>query len=160
MVQLYAGTIAAGRRWGLFAAQRTDRGWAIVVGLVAFGAAWLIRPSAAVLGLLVAVPGGLWLGQRRGTYLLASALLLAGVGGFFLTVTRSPEATRFRVLDVLKSNLNDFQLYQPQPKTTFDTLGVQAVSHWILSDSTLVNEAFFQRTAPPMLTFSCVNRLL
>ncbi|MBC6607857.1 hypothetical protein H8B13_13605 [Hymenobacter sp. BT188] len=133
---------------GLFAAQRTDRSWAIVVGLVAFGLAWLIRPSAAVLGLLVAVPGGIWLGQRRGAYVLAAALLLAGVGGIFLTFTRSPEATRFRVLDVLKSNLNDFQLYQPQPKTTLDTLGVQAVNLWILSDSMLVNEDFFQRTSP------------
>ncbi|SMC00315.1 hypothetical protein SAMN00120144_1929 [Hymenobacter roseosalivarius DSM 11622] len=133
---------------GLFAAQRTGRGWAIALGLVAFGAAWLIRPSAAVLGLLVVVPGGLWLGQRRGACVLAAALLLAGLGGLTLTLTRSVAATRFRVLDVLKSNLNDFQLYQPQPKTTSDTLGVQAVSHWILSDSTVVNEAFFQRTIP------------
>lgn len=133
---------------GLFAAQRTNRSWAVAVGLVTFGVAWLIRPSAAVLGLLVAVPGGLWLGQRRGAYVLAAALLLAGVGGIFLTLTRSPEVTHFRVLDVLKSNLNDFQLYQPQPQNPADSLGVQAVSHWILSDSTLVNEAFFQRTVP------------
>ncbi|QNP51982.1 hypothetical protein H9L05_19070 [Hymenobacter qilianensis] len=148
MVQLHARAVAARRSRGLFAAQRNHRSGAIAVGILAFGLAWLIRPSAAVLGLLVAVPGGVWLGQRRGAYVLAAALLVAGVGGIFLTLTRSPEATRFRVLDVLKSNLNDFQLYQPQPKTVHDTLGVQAVSHWILSDSALVNEAFFQRTVP------------
>jgi hypothetical protein len=108
----------------------------------------LIRPSAAVLGLLLVVPGGWWLGQRRGLYVLVAALLLAGVGGIFLTLTRSPAATHFRVLDVLKSNLNDFQLYPPQPQTAPARLGVEAVSHWILSDSALVNEAFFQRTVP------------
>jgi hypothetical protein len=50
------------------------------------------------------------------------------------------------MLDVLKSNLNDYQLYHPQPHTSTDSLGVAAVGHWILSDSTLVNESFFKRT--------------
>ena len=138
---------------GLFAAQRSQASWAIALGLAAFGVAWLIRPSAAVLGLLVAVPGCLWLGQRRGAYVLAAMLLGAALGGVFLTLTRSPAATHYRVLDVLKSNLNDFQLYQPRPRTAADSLGVIAVSHWILSDSTLVNEAFFQRTIPSTLTY-------
>lgn len=133
---------------GLFATQRTRHAWALALGLLAFGVAWLIRPSAAVLGLLVVVPGGLWLGGRRGAYMLAAALLLAGLGGISLTLTRSPAAAQFRVLDLLKSNINDYRLYRPQSRTAADSLGVAAVSHWILSDSTLVNEAFFARTRP------------
>ena len=131
---------------GLFAAQRTKQRWWVMLGLAAFGLAWLIRPSAAVLGLVVVVPGGIWLGGRRGAMVLLAALLTAGLGGGLLGLTRPPAATRYRVLDVLKSNLNDYQLYHPQPRTPTDSLGVAAVGHWILSDSVLVNEAFFKRT--------------
>jgi hypothetical protein len=131
---------------GLFAAQRTKQSWGVVLGLVAFSIAWLIRPSAAVLGLIVAVPGGIWLGGRRGAIVLLATLAAAGLGGGLLGLTRSPAAAHYRVLDVLKSNLNDYQLYHPQPQTPTDSLGVAALGHWILSDSTLVNEAFFERT--------------
>ncbi|GAA3997743.1 hypothetical protein GCM10022408_05610 [Hymenobacter fastidiosus] len=129
----------------LFAAQRAERQWALLVGLLALVLAWLIRPSAALLGLLAAAPGALWLAKRRGVVLLLAVGLFLGGAQLLLTLTRSPAAATYRRLDVLKSNLNDFYLSRPRPQTAPDRLGLQAVAHWALGDSALVNAALFQR---------------
>ncbi|RPD48585.1 hypothetical protein DNI29_08195 [Hymenobacter sediminis] len=134
----------------LFAAQRASARWALLVGVGLFGLAWLIRPSTALLGALAAAPGVWWLAGRRGLPLLAGVGVWAVVGALCLNLTWSPEAATFRRLDVLKSNLNDFQLTAPstQPLTARDSLGLAAARHWMYADSTLINESFFQRAAP------------
>jgi len=138
--------LAAAGVW--FAALRSAQRSALAVGLLAFGVAWLIRPSAAVLGLLLAAPGAWWLAGRRSGQVLAGAAVLALVGGLAISLTRSPVAATYRRLDVLKSTLNDYQLLRPTPRTTTDSLGVRAAQHWLLADSTLVNEALFRRALP------------
>jgi hypothetical protein len=134
----------------LTAAQRPANRAALGLGLLAFGLAWLIRPSAAGLGLLAAVPGAWWLSGRRALPVLGGAAAWVVAGAFFLNLTWSSAAATFRRLDVLKSNLLDFQLYQPptNPLAPPDRLGLAAAQHWLLADSTLVNEAFFARAAP------------
>ncbi|MBO3269424.1 hypothetical protein [Hymenobacter defluvii] len=143
--------LAAAGVW--YAAARPARNTALVIGILAFGIAWLIRPSAAVLGLLLAVPGAWWLSGRRSWRVLASAAALALVGALAVSLTRSPTAATFRRLDVLKSNLNDYQLLRPTPRTATDSLGVRAVQHWLLADSTLVNEGLFERALPLDATY-------
>ncbi|GGG43021.1 hypothetical protein [Hymenobacter glacieicola] len=134
----------------LFAAQRAPARRALAVGLLAFGLAWLIRPSAALLGVVVALPGAWWLAGRRSLPLLVGVGAWAVVGALWLNLTWSPAAATFRRLDVLKSNLNDFQLAAPplHPLAPRDSLGLAAARHWLLADSTLINEAFFARAAP------------
>ncbi|SHK50620.1 hypothetical protein [Hymenobacter psychrotolerans] len=137
----------------LLAAQRPASRLALVLGLLAFGVGWLIRPSAAVLGLLAVVPGAWWLSGRRSLPALAGAAGLALLGAALLSGTRSPQSAAYRQLDVLKSNLNDYQLYRPLPRTAADSLGIAAVQNWLLSDSTLTNEALFQRAGTLHLPF-------
>jgi hypothetical protein len=132
----------------LFAAQRAPLRWAGLIGLLAFVLAWLIRPSAAVLGLIAAVPGAWWLARWKAVPVLAGAVAWAALGALWLNLTWTPEEARFRRLDVLKSNINDFQLYHPQPRTSSDSLGLAEVQQWMLGDSSLVNEALFARAAP------------
>ncbi|WP_303311317.1 hypothetical protein [Hymenobacter sp. BT730] len=137
----------------LYAAQRPEQFRARLIGVLAFGISWLIRPSAADLALLLVVPGVLWLAGRRGLPVLGVAVAWALVGGVAASLLRGNEATTFRTLDVLKSNVNDYQLYRPIPRTPADSLGVQAVEQWMLGDSTLVNEAFFSRAYVPDVRF-------
>ncbi|AYA36589.1 hypothetical protein D3Y59_05670 [Hymenobacter oligotrophus] len=134
----------------LFAAQRVGgsrrSGGVLLLGAALFALAWAIRPSAAVLGLVVVAPAAAGLaGWRRGWLAVALAAGVALAGGGVLHLGRSPEAARYRQLDVLKSNVNDYQLYAPRPRTAPDSLGVRAVEQWVLGDSTLVNEALFAR---------------
>jgi hypothetical protein len=133
----------------LTAAQRPASRVALALGLLAFGLGWLIRPSAAVLGLLAAAPGAWWLSGRRALPVLGGAAAVAVAGALFLNLTWSPAAATFRRLDVRKSNLLDFQLYQPATGLSpADSLGLAAARHWLLADSTLVNEGLFDRAAP------------
>ncbi|RSK50268.1 hypothetical protein [Hymenobacter rigui] len=134
----------------LFAAQRAPARWALAVGLLAFGLSWLIRPSAAVLGAAVAAPGAWWLAGRKGLPVLAGAVVWALAGALWLNLTWPPAAATFRRLDVLKSNLNDFQLTAPpaQPLTPADSLGLAEARAWMFPDSALVNEPLFARVAP------------
>ncbi|MBX0289981.1 hypothetical protein K3G63_05990 [Hymenobacter sp. HSC-4F20] len=134
----------------LFAAQRAPARRALAVGLLTFGLAWLIRPSAALLGALAAAPGAWWLAGRQSLPLLGGVGAWAVAGALWLNLTWSPAAATFRRLDVLKSNLNDFQLAAPAPHpiAPADSLALEAVRHWMLADSALVNEAFFARAAP------------
>ncbi|MFD2784009.1 hypothetical protein [Hymenobacter rubripertinctus] len=134
----------------LFAAQRAPARWALAVGLLAFGLSWLIRPSAAVLGAAVALPGAWWLAGRRAGPVVAGAAAWAVLGALGLQLTRSPAAASFRRLDVLKSNLNDFRLAAPPttPLRPADSLALAAAQAWQLADSALVNEAALARVAP------------
>jgi hypothetical protein len=132
----------------LFAAQRAPARWALVAGLLAFGLAWLIRPSAAVLGLVAALPGAWWLARWRALPMVAAAVAWAAVGALWLNLTWDSDEVAFRRLDVLKSNINDYQLYHPQPRTAPDSLAMAEVQHWMLNDSTLINESLFSRAAP------------
>ncbi len=134
----------------LFAAQRLNerRRWPLALALLSLLAAWAIRPSAALLGALVAAPAAYWLAGRRASRLLLLAALLFGAGTALLTAARSPEAARYRRLDVLKSNFSDYQLSRPRPRTAADSLGVRAVQEWVLGDSVLVDEALFARALP------------
>ncbi|MET4106211.1 hypothetical protein [Hymenobacter sp. UYP22] len=139
----------------LFAAQRAPVRWALAVGMLAFGISWLIRPSAAILGAAAAAPGAWWLGGRRSLPVLAGAMAWAVMGALWLNLTWSPAAATFRRLDVLKSNLNDFQLNAPPvlPLSPSDSLGLAAARNWMLADSTLVNEPMFARAAPFRLEY-------
>ncbi|OWP61625.1 hypothetical protein CDA63_18410 [Hymenobacter amundsenii] len=134
----------------LFAAQRAPARWALLVGVLAFGLSWLIRPSAAVLGFVVALPGAWYLAGRRVGPIVAGAAAWAVLGALWLHLTWSPQAATFRRLDVLKSNLNDFQLAAPPrgPLRPADSLALAAAQAWQLGDSTLVNEASLDRVAP------------
>ncbi|MBT2559557.1 hypothetical protein J7E24_17375 [Hymenobacter sp. ISL-91] len=138
---------------GLFAARPTNgpkARWALAVGLLAFGLSWLIRPSAAVLGLGAALPGMWWLAGRRLAPLVAGAAAWTVLGAVWLYLVWSPQAVAFRRLDVLKSNLNDFQLAAPPPRPLppADSLALDAARAWQLADSTLINEASLRRVAP------------
>lgn len=129
----------------LFAAQRPQSRVALMVGIAAFGGSWLIRPSIAVLGLLLVVPGACWLSGRRALPVLAAAVLWAAIGAGVLNVLRSPQAAALRAVDVPKANLNDYQLLRPIPRTATDSLGLRAVHAWMMADSTLVDEGLFRR---------------
>ncbi|QDA62258.1 hypothetical protein [Hymenobacter jejuensis] len=131
----------------LYAAQRRGQAGALMMGLLAFGLAWLIRPSAAMLALIATAPGIFWLGGRRASVLVLVANTLAVVGGGTLTLTRSTAASNYRTLDVLKSNLNDYHLYRPTPVTAPDSLAMQAVEQWMLGDSAVVNPDLFKRAS-------------
>ncbi|MCB2376722.1 hypothetical protein LGH70_03975 [Hymenobacter sp. BT635] len=131
----------------LLAAQRAGRRRYLALAVLALVLAWLIRPSAAMLGVLAAGPGALWLAGRRGASLVGAAAGLLGLASLALLLSGSPATATYRTLDVLKSNLNDYQLYQPRPQTPADQLGMQAVGHWVFADSALVNAALFGRAA-------------
>ncbi len=134
----------------LFAAQRAPARRALALGLLAFGLSWLIRPSMALFGAGVVLPGAWWLAGRRAVPLLAGVALWAVLGAVGLQLAWSPTAATFRRLDVLKSNLNDFLLTAP-PTTALsppDSLALAAARHWLLADSTLINEPTLRRIAP------------
>ena len=141
---------------------------ALLVGGAAFGLSWLIRPSAAGLAALAAAPGVYWLlragaglgpdaapapGRRAGWQALGllggagllGALLTLGLGG---GGPGAPAAAAYRRLDVLKSLYLDYELTRPAPRTPSDALALRTVQHWQFGDSSLVNEAFFQRALP------------
>lgn len=139
----------------LFAAQRPTRPWAQGLGLAAFVVAWLIRPSAADLALLVVLPGIWWLRGRRAAPLVAAATGWAVVAGLAFLLLRPATSTAYRRLDVLKSNLNDYQLYQLRPATATDSLGLRLAANWLLGDSTLVNEVLFTRATRLEPTYFC-----
>jgi hypothetical protein len=130
----------------LFAAQRPHSRRALLLGILVFGVSWLIRPSIAVLGLLLAVPGACWLSGRRAAPILLAAALWAGIGAAVLAAGRTPQAAALRTIDVPKAYLNDYQLLRPIPRTATDTLGLQSVRAWMMADSTLITNALFQRS--------------
>ncbi|WP_375435795.1 hypothetical protein [uncultured Hymenobacter sp.] len=131
----------------LFAASRRGQFLPLLIGLAIVALGWSIRPSAAVLGLLVAIPGAWWLAGFRATIPLASAGLLIAVATVAVATTYSPVEKTYRQIDMLLVSYTDYSLYQLRPTTAADSLGQIAVDNWALGDSTIVNERFFKRNA-------------
>ena len=131
----------------LFAAQRPGRGGALVVGLAGLGAAWLLRPSLAVVGFGAALPAALWLagGWRRAAPVLLSGGLLLALGTGGAAALRTPAQARTQALDGQLARVVDFDQLRPHPRTAADSLGTAAVDLWLLGDSTVVNDALLRR---------------
>jgi hypothetical protein len=131
----------------LFAAQRVGNRWALLLGLLALGAAWLVRPSLAVLAVVAVVPAALWLAGswRRAAPVLGSAALGLVVAAGLLHWQQTPAEARARPRDAMFSRVLDYDQLRPRPRTTADSLGTTAVSLWLLGDSTVVNEGLFRR---------------
>ncbi|MBD2721113.1 hypothetical protein [Hymenobacter armeniacus] len=131
----------------LFAAQRPGRRGTLAVGLAVLLAAWLMRPSLAVMGFGAALPAAWWLAgswRRAAPVLLGGASILAlatAVAAFLQT----PEQAHTQARDRYFARILDFDQLQPRPRYTADSLGTSAVSLWLMGDSTLVNEALCQR---------------
>ncbi|MGV3502473.1 MAG: hypothetical protein ACO1O1_02115 [Adhaeribacter sp.] len=120
---------------------------ALLSGLL-FVAAWCIRPSAALLGLLVVAPAALLLGsgsrRRQGMPLLFFGIL---AGGLLLwgQVRQSSAARQYQQLDWWKSAVLDYGIYEPRLSTAADSLAYAAIGHWLLADSQVIHEDFFRR---------------
>jgi len=131
----------------LFAAQRPGRLGPLLVGLSGLGAAWLMRPSLAVLAFGATLPAVLLLAGhwRRAAPLVASAaaglVLAAGV----LSWHRTPDQVHTQTRDGYFARILDFDQVRPRPRTPADSLGTNGISIWLLGDSTLINEALCRR---------------
>ncbi|MBO2012791.1 hypothetical protein [Hymenobacter negativus] len=131
----------------LFAAQRAGRRRALLLGLLALGAAWLVRPGLAVLGATAVVPAALLLAgswKRAGPVLGSAALGLALATGI-LHWQQTPVEAATQQRDATFSRILDFDQFHPQPRTPVDSLGTAAVGLWLFGDSTVVNEGLFRR---------------
>lgn len=129
----------------LFAAHRGGKWLALGIGMAAVALGWCIRPSAGVLGLVAAIPAAWWLGRQRALVPVLCAGMLMVLGSVAISSSYTPVERAYRRLDVWKSSYSDFLLYQTKPVTTADSLGVLSVQTWSLGDSTVVNEALFNR---------------
>ena len=131
----------------LYAAQRPSRPRALLLGLAGLVAAWLLRPSFAVLALGATLPAvlllvGRW--RRAVPLLLIAALVLAFATGA-AALLRTPAETQNQVQDGWFARILDFDQLQPQPRTPADSLSTAAIHLWLLGDSTVVNEALCRR---------------
>jgi hypothetical protein len=131
----------------LFAAQRPGRRGALLVGLLALGAAWLVRPSVAVLGVAAVVPAAFLLagGGRRAAPVLGSAALVLTLATAVLRWQQTPAEAAARQRDATLTRILDYEQLRPQPRTAADSLGTAAVGLWLLGDSTVLNEGLYQR---------------
>ena len=131
----------------LFAAQRPGRRGALAVGLVGLGAAWLMRPSLGVLGLVAALPAAVGLagGWRRAVPVLGCAAVGLGLAAGVAAGLRTPTQAHTQVRDQYFARILDFDQLRPQPRTAADSLGTAAIGLWLLGDSTVVNEALCRR---------------
>ncbi|GAB2871714.1 hypothetical protein [Hymenobacter ruber] len=131
----------------LFAAQRPGRRGTLLIGLLALGAAWLIRPSLATLGAAAAVPAAIWLAGswRRAFPVLGIAALGLLLATGILHWQQTPDEARAQRRDAAFSRILDFDQLRPQPRTPADSLGTAAIGLWLLGDSTVVNESLIQR---------------
>ncbi|MDF7811237.1 hypothetical protein [Hymenobacter sp. YC55] len=130
----------------LYATSQRKHFFSLAVGLAVVMLGWCIRPSAAILGLLVAIPGAWWLAGYRAflPVISAGAIMAVAAGVLALTYSRS-ENTRQRI-DVGNAYYLDYALYQPQPVTAADSLGVLSVANWAFGDSTVVNEQLYEQS--------------
>ena len=149
----------------LFAAQRPGRRGALLLGLAGLGAAWLIRPSASVLGAAAALPAAVLLAGsvRRALPVVGSAALVLGVATGLGLLLQTPGAARTQSRDRAFASVLDFEQRRAAPRTPADSLGTAALSLWLMGDSSLVNEALVQRAyrfdAPDFLTRQLPARL-
>ena len=131
----------------LWAAQQPARRGPRLLGLAALGAAWLLRPGAALLGAAAVLPGVLWLagGGRRAAPLLAGAALLLGGATALGALGQPAGEARTRAYDTRLAQVLDYEQLQPAPRTAADSLGVAATGLWLLGDSTATNPALYRR---------------
>ncbi|MDB5262148.1 MAG: hypothetical protein JWQ14_1429, partial [Adhaeribacter sp.] len=126
--------------------------WLVTTALsgLMFLVALCIRPSAALLGVVVVGPAVFLLtaGSFFSWLKFRPILLYMGVGAFFfifLNLNLSPAAKQYQRLDWLKSTVLDFQIYEPQPKSKADSLAFAAIDRWMLADTRVINESFYQK---------------
>ena len=124
----------------LFAAQRAGRRGPLLLGLLALLAAWLVRPSLAVLACGAVLPATVLLagGWRRAAPLLAGTGLLLLVAFGINYLSQTPAEARVQARDVRLARILDYEQLRPFPRTTADSLGTAAVSLWLLGDSAVV----------------------
>jgi hypothetical protein len=131
----------------LFAAQRPERRGALLLGLLALGAAWLVRPGMAVLGAGAVLPAA-WL--LAGSWRRAAPTVVAAVLGLALltggaALSQSGTEAQAQARNGAFARVLDFGQLRPQPRTAADSLGTAALNLWLLGDSTVVNEALVRR---------------
>ncbi len=131
----------------LFAAQRPARRGALLLGLAGLGAAWLLRPSLAVLAFGAVLPAAVML---SGSWRRAAPLLLSGALGLALAtatlaVLQTPAEVRTQQRDAHFTRILDFDQQRPQPHTPADSLGTAALGLWLMGDTTVVNPALIRR---------------
>ena len=131
----------------LYAAQRPGRGAALLIGLIGLGAAWLMRPSLALLGFLAVLPAALLLAGsvRRAAPLVMGAALGLALAAGAASWLQSPAEAQAQTRDRQFARILDFNQLRPKPHNTADSLGTAALSLWMMGDSTVVNEALYHR---------------
>ena len=125
----------------LFAAQRPGRRGPLLLGLAALLAAWLIRPGLAGLGAGAVLPAVLLLagGWQRARPLLLSAGLLLALAFGVAALRQTPADARVRDRDARLARILDYEQLRSHPRTPADSLGVAAISSWLLGDSAVVD---------------------
>ncbi|MGY3087351.1 hypothetical protein ACVWYF_000377 [Hymenobacter sp. UYAg731] len=131
----------------LFAAQRPGRWGALGVGLAGLLAAWLMRPSLGVLGLVAALPGAVWLAGewRRAVPVLACGAVLLALATAVAAAWQTSAQAHTQVRDRYFARILDFDQLRPRPRTPADSLGTAALDLWLMGDATVVNEGLCQR---------------
>ncbi len=131
----------------LYAAQRPARRSALLLGLAGVGAAWLLRPNLAVLGVGAALPAALLLAGswRRAVPVVISVGLGLVLAGGAAAWRQTPAEARTQVNDRFFAQVLDFEQLRPQPATPVDSLATSAIPLWLLGDATVTNEALPRR---------------
>ena len=121
------------------------------LNLAAFLLALCIRPNAAYLGLLVALPGAIrvtTLASLDVRNLVTTAIPFVVTAVLFtliISLTRSDESTEYYAVDRLNMMTNDFGMIRLQPMTHADSARAYAVREWMIGDRGQINERFFNR---------------
>ncbi|OGX87629.1 hypothetical protein BEN47_00190 [Hymenobacter lapidarius] len=131
----------------LFAAQRPGRWGALLVGLLGVGAAWLMRPSLALVAVGAVLPAAVLLagGWRKAAPLLGSAFLGLALAAALFLWQQTPTEARTQMRDAYFAQILDFDQLRPQPRTPADSLGTAALGLWLMGDTTVVNAGLRQR---------------
>ncbi|GAA3951487.1 hypothetical protein [Hymenobacter algoricola] len=137
-------------------------GWWWVAGSFLMLLAWSVRPSGAFLGMAAVVPVVFWIAPwRSGLVTLALfGSLLVGASTWQM-LRRTTNDSSYQQIDILKANHKDYNLYSMQPRTANDSMALESLDNWWgLSDTTLVNKGFFERTGTMSLAHSVHNVLV
>jgi hypothetical protein len=132
------------------AGDRAFRWWPWLLSGALLLTALCIRPSAALLGLLVVGPAALLWGDtpaRRGHRWVPPAFLLALTLAFFgwRHFHQTPAARQYQQLDLWKSAILDYGIYQPRIREPPDSLAFAAIRYWMLADQQVLNQQFYRQ---------------